>query len=159
MKFLIAPLKTLTNTKNCSDFPLLSLGDYFQFTFTYWFRNNFQDHRQVSEQLLTTQAAIRNPKQALWRGWLEGISQLVSYFIEESRNLIFYFNPKKKKNGKTISAHSISIVSSFRTIKKYSSRDTIPLRSKTEMNKDIFLWLSSSFGLWGVLAFENHGFD
>jgi hypothetical protein len=50
------------------------------------FRNNFQDHRQVSEQLLETQAAIRKLEQLAEEVYLEGISQLVSNFIEASRN-------------------------------------------------------------------------
>jgi hypothetical protein len=46
----------------CSGFPLLSLVDFFQCTFIAGFRNNFQDHRRVTEQLLETQAAIRKPE-------------------------------------------------------------------------------------------------
>jgi hypothetical protein len=67
MKFLLASLKTLTgtNSKNCSGFPLLSFVDFFLCTFIAGFRNNFQGHRRVTEQLLETQAAIRKPEQAL----------------------------------------------------------------------------------------------
>jgi hypothetical protein len=50
------------------------------------FRNGFQDHRRVSEQFLETQVAIRKKKQAPRGGLLEGISKLVSSFIEASRN-------------------------------------------------------------------------
>jgi hypothetical protein len=58
------------------------------------FRNNFQDHR-LSEQLLETKAAIRMPEQDLGSGLLEGFSQLVSEFLEASRNFIFDFLHKK----------------------------------------------------------------
>jgi hypothetical protein len=67
MKFLLASLKTLTisNSKNCFGFPLLSLVDFFLCTFIAGFQNNFQNHRRITEQLLETQAAIRKPEQAL----------------------------------------------------------------------------------------------
>ncbi len=55
----------------------------------------FRITSEFSEQLLKAQAAIRKPKQALWRGLLEGISQLVSDFIEASRNFILNFLHKK----------------------------------------------------------------
>jgi hypothetical protein len=73
MKFLLASLKTLPDYEKivpkaasnfCSGFPLLSLVNFFQCTFIAGFRNNFQDHRRVTEQLLETQAAIRKPEQA-----------------------------------------------------------------------------------------------
>jgi hypothetical protein len=51
--------------KFCPGFPLLSLVNFFQCTFIAGFRNNFQDHRRVTEQLLETQAAIRKPEPAL----------------------------------------------------------------------------------------------
>jgi hypothetical protein len=52
------------------------------------FLNNFQDHRRLTEQLLESQAAIGKPEQAFWRGLLlEGFSQLVSDFVEASKNL------------------------------------------------------------------------
>jgi hypothetical protein len=54
-----------------------------------------QNHRRVSEQLLKAQAAIRKPEHALCRGLLEGISQLVSDFIEASRNFILDFLSQK----------------------------------------------------------------
>jgi hypothetical protein len=60
---------------------------------------------------------------------MEGISQLVEFdFTEASRHFILDFLHKKElKIVKTISAHSKSTVSYFRTFKKYSSPDTIPL--------------------------------
>ncbi len=48
------------------------------------------------KQLLKAQAGIRKPEQALWRGLLERISQLVSDFTEASRNYILDFLHKKK---------------------------------------------------------------
>jgi hypothetical protein len=41
------------------------------------FRNNFQNHRRVSEQLFKTQAAIRKAEQALQRGLQEGLLTIV----------------------------------------------------------------------------------
>ncbi len=84
MKLLLAFLKTLTTSKNFSEsritflfgLPLRSLVDFFQCTFIAGFRNNFQDHRRVLKQLLETHTSIRKPEQALWRGLLDGISQL-----------------------------------------------------------------------------------
>jgi hypothetical protein len=79
----------------CSGFPLLSLVDFFQCTFIAGFRNNFQDQRRVTEQLLETQAALRKPEHALWRGLLKGISQLVSDSYKQAENLIWILLHKK----------------------------------------------------------------
>ncbi len=103
MKFLLVSLKTLTNSKNRSEsrikflfwLSLALIGRFFQCTFIAGFRNNFQDHRRVTEQLLDTHTAIRKPVKALWRGILEGISQLVSYFIEARRHFNLDFLYKK----------------------------------------------------------------
>jgi hypothetical protein len=75
MKFLLASFKTLPDYEKivpkaasnfCSGFPLLSSMKFFQCTFIAGFRNNFQDHSRVMEQLLETEeAAIRKPEQAL----------------------------------------------------------------------------------------------
>jgi hypothetical protein len=65
MKFLLASLKTLANYKSCSGFPLLSLVNFFLCRFPAGFQNNIQNNRQVWEQLLKAQAAIRKPEQAL----------------------------------------------------------------------------------------------
>jgi hypothetical protein len=84
MKFLLASLKHLVILKIvpkagsniCSGFPLLS-----QCTFMAGFRNNFQDHRRVSEQLLETQAAIRKPRNKLYEEgyWKEFHNKKVIY--------------------------------------------------------------------------------
>jgi len=71
----------------------------FECTFIAGFRNNFQDHRRVTKQYLETQAALRKPEQALWRGLLEWISQLLSDFIEASETFLFGF-PSQKDNWK-----------------------------------------------------------
>jgi hypothetical protein len=63
------------------------------------------------------QADIRKPEQALGRGLLEGISQLVSDFIEASRIFILDFL-HKKTSVKTKKPYSKSTVSKFRTLKK-----------------------------------------
>jgi hypothetical protein len=73
MKFLIASLKTLTNSTNFSESRIkflfrLSFAlivDFSQCTILAGFRNNFQDQGRVTEQPLETQAAIRKPEQAL----------------------------------------------------------------------------------------------
>jgi hypothetical protein len=67
-KFLLASLKTLTNSINCSEsasnfcsgLPSLSLVDIFQCKFMAFIQNNFQDHRRLSDELLVSQAAIGN---------------------------------------------------------------------------------------------------
>jgi hypothetical protein len=109
IKFLLASLKTLKNSKKCSvsrSVPAFLCSHWSNFspcTFIASFRNNFEDHRRVTEQLLETQAAIRKPEQALWRGLLEGISQIVSDFIEASRN--FYLDFLYKKTTKNYENH------------------------------------------------------
>jgi hypothetical protein len=58
MKFLLASY--YCSSKNCSGsrikflfrFALISLVDFLQCTFTAGFRNNFQDNRRISKQLL-----------------------------------------------------------------------------------------------------------
>jgi hypothetical protein len=61
--------------------------------------------------LVESQAAIRKSEQALRRGLLEGLSQLVSDFIAASQNYILGFLHKKSaKNVKIISPHSNSTV-------------------------------------------------
>jgi hypothetical protein len=73
MKFLLASLKTLTHSKNCSEsrtkfcsgLPLLS--DFYQWincTFIAGFRNTFQDQRRASEQLL---AIKKLPEEGFWK--------------------------------------------------------------------------------------------
>jgi hypothetical protein len=61
---------------------------------------------------------------------LEGISQLVIDFIEARRNFILDFLLKKTtencENHKRL-FKNYATVSNYRTFKKYSSRDTIPL--------------------------------
>ncbi len=69
-KFLLASLKTLIASLIkffCSCFPPLSLVEFFQCTFMSGFRNNFQNHRRLSEQLLESQAAFGKPEQATYR--------------------------------------------------------------------------------------------
>jgi hypothetical protein len=89
IKFLLAYLTTLSNSydrpkvsSNCTGFPSLLLVDFLQCTFMVGFRNNFQDYRRLSKQLLASQAAIGEPEQAPRRGLLEGFSQLVNGFKE-----------------------------------------------------------------------------
>ncbi len=63
MKFLLDSLKTLTNSKSCSESRIKFLfglsfaliGKFFYCTFIAGFRNNFQNHRWASEQLLKAQ--------------------------------------------------------------------------------------------------------
>jgi hypothetical protein len=122
MKFLIASLKTLT-VLACSHWAIFSNGHSQPA-----FGTTFDDIGGCQK------AETSSLKRVTGRNFT--ISKL---FHRRKQKLNFYFNHKKKKIGKTISTHSESIVSIFRTIKKYSYRDTVPLRSKTEMNKDIFL--------------------
>jgi hypothetical protein len=90
------------------------------------FRDNFQDHRRLSEQIFERQAAIGKPEQASRRGFLEGFSQLVSDFIEAGRYLILNVLHKKTAKNRE-NHHTKSNVSIFRTFKTYPSRDTFPL--------------------------------
>jgi hypothetical protein len=59
-----------------------------------------QEHRQLSEQLSQYQESLGKPEQAFPRVALEEFPQLVTDFIEASRNLILAFLHKKtEKNG------------------------------------------------------------
>jgi hypothetical protein len=71
MKFLLASLKTLSNSKNCSESRIKYLFRL-SFAFPVYIHSRlleqkiFQDHRRASEQLLETQAAIRKPRNMLY---------------------------------------------------------------------------------------------
>jgi hypothetical protein len=59
---------------------------------------------------------------------LEEFPELVSDFIEANRNSRFNFPSKRQPNiVKTISANTESIALILRTLKKNSTRETIPL--------------------------------
>jgi hypothetical protein len=136
MKFLLASLKTLTNSINCSENRikfLFRLSFAIIGTFIAGFRNNFQDYGTTFRDTGGYQK-FRN--KLLERGLLEGISQLVSVFIEAARN--FNLDFLYKKTMKTISAHSKSTVSTFRTFKKKSSSDNIPFSSPLFIANKIF---------------------
>ncbi len=86
-------------------------------------------HGQLSEAFSGSQAAFgttfrdtnvfRKPEQTPWRWLQEGFLQLVSYFIDASRNYIWIFSTKRQpKIVKTISAHTKSSVLIFVTLKK-----------------------------------------
>ncbi len=99
IKFLSHPLKILTNSKDGSESRIkflfrlsFSLTGWF---FPVYFRNNFQDHRRLSEQLLESQAANGKPEQVL-KGLLEGFLKLETDFIEASRSWIFFTNRQQK---------------------------------------------------------------
>jgi hypothetical protein len=97
IKLLLAPVKTLTVSKNCSESRIkllfrlpFALSDRFSPVYIYVrFSGQFVrvTGRRLSEKILETQAATRNQEQAP-RQLLEGLSQLVSDFIEAGRNLI-----------------------------------------------------------------------
>ncbi len=118
--FLLASLKTLINSKSCSEsrikflfglsFPLI--GKFFLvYIIQSRLPEQFQNHRRVLEQLLKPQAAIRKPEQVLRRGLLEGI-----------------FTKRQLKIVKTTIAHSKKILfQSLGPSKKYSSCYTIPI--------------------------------
>ncbi len=84
-----------------------------QSTFKASFRNNFQDHRQLSEQLLETQTAIGKPEQPPWRGFLlQSVNDFVNKHFRFSsqkdskrlwkpsalnqKGLLWFFEPSKK---------------------------------------------------------------
>jgi hypothetical protein len=73
------------------------------------FRNNIQDHRRLKK------SRNKLPEEGYWKE-----SQLVSYFIEASRNFILDVLQKKKiqpKMVKTIITHTKRIVFILRTFK------------------------------------------
>jgi hypothetical protein len=112
-RFCLLLLKTLNNAKDCSNsrirfcsgFPSLSLVDFVEWAIIAGFGKNFQDHRQLPKQLLESQAATGSRNELSEEGYF---SQLVSDFTEASGN----FN-----------------ILIFRTLKKFSSCDTVPLTS------------------------------
>ncbi len=90
-------------------------------------RNNFQVDRRLPEQLLASQAAIEKPDQASRRGLLEGFSKLLSDLIEVSKNFGFDFlHEEVVKNCESHRRSPKKSYLTFRTFKKYSSRDIIP---------------------------------
>jgi hypothetical protein len=109
---LLASLKAASNF--CSGFPLLSLVDFLQGTFMAGCRNNFSIKSGYQK------AGTSSMKSVTGRNFT-----LVSGFIESSRNLKLDFLHKK-----TDSKLPVLIA---RTLKKYSSRDTIP--SKDDQNQ------------------------
>jgi hypothetical protein len=50
-----------------------------------------QNNLQLTELFTESQAGSCMPQQAVWRGLLEGFSQLVRVFIEACQNLIFKY--------------------------------------------------------------------
>jgi hypothetical protein len=71
-EFLLPSLKTLTDSEYCSEscitisVPAFRVSDWSIFSSVLvmaGFRNSFQDHRPLSEQLLESQAAIGKPEQ------------------------------------------------------------------------------------------------
>ncbi len=58
------------------------------------FRNNFQNHRRLSEQLLESQAAIGKPEQASWRVLLEEYV-VIKWFHRCDQKLYFGFSWQK----------------------------------------------------------------
>ncbi len=79
MKFLFAALKTVTNLKIvpkaaselfCSVFPLLLLVTFLQSACDSQLLNNFQNHRQLSKQLLKSQLSQSQnylPEEGYWK--------------------------------------------------------------------------------------------
>ncbi len=83
------------------------------------FRNNFE---ALSKQLLVSQAAIGKLEKLTEDKRVTGkicFSQLLSNFIEVSRNFIFDFVRSKKaaKNCEVVSAHTKNSVLIFRTLR------------------------------------------
>ncbi len=111
LKFLLAFLKKE------SFFPSLPLGDLFQCIVhvIVGFRNNFQNHCWLSEQLFS-KAATWKLDQASWRGLLEVFSELVSDSKELSRQLYNFFTKRHPSFVETIVTHSKCTDSSCATI-------------------------------------------
>jgi hypothetical protein len=70
------------------------------------FWNNFQDHRQLSKQLLESQAAIGKPETSFLESVTGRISTIVFDFIEPSSNFILDF--LHKKTAKNLENHQRS---------------------------------------------------
>ncbi len=107
MKFLLASLKTPNNSKNCSESRIkflfrLSFAVISRFFPVYihsWLSEQFSGSQAGYGKTFRDTAAIRKSEQALCEGLQEGISELVSDFIEAVRNFIFdFFHKKTTKN-------------------------------------------------------------
>jgi hypothetical protein len=71
------------------------------------FRNNFQDHRRLSEQLLESQAAIGKPEQDAWRG-LQGFGvtmPLIFVYFSYFMTYIHSFNHIHPSSFAEVSLH------------------------------------------------------
>jgi hypothetical protein len=125
---MLASLKILTKPINYSESRIKFLfrlsfarnGKFFQCTFIAGFRNNFQDHRRVAEQLLETQDAIRRLEQA----------QIKKWFYRNKQKLWFGFH-SQKDNLIFVKLYALIEIILFRILgpsKKYSSGETIPVK-------------------------------
>ncbi len=96
-------------------------------------------HGRLSEQFSEPQAAVgttftvtgslRKAGTRHLKRFTGRIFTIVSDFREARRNFILDFlNKRQPKIVKTISAHSKSTLLPFGTLKKYSSRDTVPVK-------------------------------
>ncbi len=99
-------------------------------------RNNFQNHRRVPEQVLLAQAGFWMQQQAIWRGLLEGLLKLGSFFKEASKNSAFDFlaiktKPNLKTTSCTESRYLFNFIGHQKNLKnEYLSRDTVPLNER-----------------------------
>ena len=85
-------------------------------------------HSRLSQQLLKAHAAIRKLEKAFLKGIRDtGRNFTISKWFHRSKQKLYFGFPSQK--DKTISTHSESTVSRFRTLKKnYSSCDTLPFK-------------------------------
>ncbi len=137
-------MKTVTNSKDCFESRIKIFVPVF--LCCHWsifvnvhvitgFRNYFQNHRLLSEQLLESQAAAWKPEQASYRWLLESLSELVSDFREASRNFIFKFLKKAAKYCKNHRhRYKKELILILEPSKNYSSRDNIHLNGVNTNN-------------------------
>jgi hypothetical protein len=132
-KFLLAPLKPLTNSKDCSKSHIfllrLDLIDWISQVYVHSWPAFGTTYR------LESQAAIGTSS-------LKRVTRRISQLAKTAETLFsIFFTKRQSKVMKTISAHSKGTVSILRAFKKYSSCDTNPLRNhKSSFEEGQWYW-------------------
>jgi hypothetical protein len=126
-----------------SSFPLLLLVDFFQCKFIAGFRNSFQGYKTTFRD---TGGYQKTGTKGYWNtGVLEGISQLVSDFIETSRNFNLDF---LHKNTASNCAQSKSTVPIF---KAYEG--TVHKVTDTKLVIRMFFYITLSLKFYITISF------
>ncbi len=127
-------MKTITYSKNCTESRI-----FFLFRLSFALIGRFFTvyiHSRLLNNLLGSQAAFRRTLRVTGgygKAWTSSLKMVTGRVLTiskwfKSRNFILIFITKRQsKTVTTITAYSESLALIFRTLKKYSSRDTIPL--------------------------------